>query len=54
MNLEQNSTIWDAYFALQTVGDLRKFQMAMNLTDPKQAALSYYISTWPLFRLQTH
>lgn len=50
MNLDQNSTIWDAYFALQTVGDLRKFQMVMDLSDPEQAAFSYYISTWPFFK----
>lgn len=47
MNLETNVTPWADFFALNTVGALKRFCGALDLSVAEQAALAYYISTWP-------
>lgn len=49
MNDPTDTALWDDFFVLETVGDLRRFSAQLDLSIPEQAALSYYISTWPEF-----
>ena len=42
--------LWGSFFALDTVGALRRFLLGLDSSTPEQAALAYYISTWPAFK----
>lgn len=46
MNGQTNAALWDYFFGLKTIGDLRKFSAHLDPTFPEEAALSYYISSW--------
>lgn len=42
-----NNALWNTFFSLRTVGELRAFAAQLDPSVPEQAALSYYIGTWP-------
>jgi hypothetical protein len=46
---ECNSSLWKSFFELTSVGGLRRFAAGLDASSPENAALAYYISTWPAF-----
>lgn len=49
MNNKKESALWDEFFSLKTIGGLKKFLECLDVSIPEQAAISYYIMTWPDF-----
>lgn len=49
MTHEPDPLLWESFFALDTVGALRRFSLGLDGSTPEKAALAYYISTWPVF-----
>lgn len=49
MNSDQDSSLFRCFFSLKTVKQLRDFHAGLNISKYDQAALAYYISTWPAF-----
>lgn len=47
LKLVSNPALWETFFSLKTIGELRQFRSALDHSVPEQAALAYYISTWP-------
>lgn len=43
---QDDPCIWDRFFALRSVGELRHFAHNLSADIPAEAALSHYISTW--------
>ena len=41
--------LWDNFFKLATIGELRNFAAELDSSIPESAALLYYISTWDAF-----
>lgn len=41
--------LWESFFALDTVGALRRFSLGLDGSTPEKSALAYYISTWSAF-----
>lgn len=42
--------LWVLFFGLTTVSDLRRFEADLDPSVPEQAALAYYIRSWPAFK----
>lgn len=43
------SSLWDNFFGLRNVGELKQFHAQLDPSIPEQAALHFYISSWPAF-----
>lgn len=50
MTFVSDPELWKVFFSLKTVGDLRQFRSTLDNLVPEQAALAYYISTWPVYQ----
>lgn len=49
VNNQVDTKLWSDFFALETVGELKTLFKRLDISIPEQAAISYYISTWPDF-----
>lgn len=49
MNTETDLALWERFFGLNTVGELRQFYATLDQSVPEQASLAYYIASWLIF-----